>query len=161
MIRCSRIRSANESKENCGTEELQRDFTADVIIKFYHQIPEPQGSRGEWDRKRIHEVCGERYGGNYGSIHTVGSTRRVVGGKGFVVKLFKKEDKIDPTNYRDIRLLNTVGKLFRKLLNDRIVGILEKESRISKGQAAFRRNRNCVHRVHIREDYPGCGRGRG
>ena len=61
-----------------------------------------------------------------------------------VVNLFKKGDKTDPGNYRGITLLNTVGKVFCKLLNDRIVGVLEKEHSISEGQAGFRKKRGCV-----------------
>ena len=55
--------------------------------------------------------------------------------------------KTDPGNYRGITLLNTVGKVFCKLLNDRMVGVLEKERRISEGQAGFRKERGCVDHV--------------
>lgn len=49
-----------------------------------------------------------------------------------VVKLwFKKVDKTDLGKYRGITLLNTVGKVFCKLLNDRIVGVPEEESIIA------------------------------
>ena len=68
--------------------------------------------------------------------------------EGVVVNLFKKGDKTDPGNYRGITLLNTVGKVFCKLLNDRIVGVLEKEGRISEGQAGFRIKRSCVDHVY-------------
>ena len=61
--------------------------------------------------------------------------------EGVVVNLFKKGDKTGPGNYRGITLLNTVGKVFCKLLNDRIVGVLEKERTISEGQAGFRKKR--------------------
>ncbi|CAB1097417.1 unnamed protein product [Ectocarpus sp. CCAP 1310/34] len=64
--------------------------------------------------------------------------------EGVVVNLFKKGDNTDPGNYRGITLLNTVGKVFCKLLNDRIVGVLEKEHSISEGQAGIRKKRGCV-----------------
>lgn len=38
-------------------------------------------------------------------------------------------------------------KLFCKLLKHRIVGVLEKEDRISEAQAGFRRHRGCVDHV--------------
>ncbi|CAN0253682.1 unnamed protein product [Ectocarpus fasciculatus] len=68
--------------------------------------------------------------------------------EGVVVNLFKKGDNTDPGNYRriGITLLNTVGKVFCKL-NDRIVGVLEKERRISEGQAGFRKESGCVDHV--------------
>ncbi|CAB1107901.1 unnamed protein product [Ectocarpus sp. CCAP 1310/34] len=66
---------------------------------------------------------------------------------GVVVNLFKKGDKTDPGNYRGITLFNTVGKVFCKLLNDRILGVLEKEHSKSEGQAGFRKKRGCVDHV--------------
>ncbi|CAB1111402.1 unnamed protein product [Ectocarpus sp. CCAP 1310/34] len=64
--------------------------------------------------------------------------------EGVVVNLFKKGGKIDPGNYRGITLLDTVGKVFWKLLIDGIVEVLEKEHSISEGQAGFRKKRGCV-----------------
>ncbi|CAB1115185.1 unnamed protein product [Ectocarpus sp. CCAP 1310/34] len=46
-----------------------------------------------------------------------------------------------------ITLLNTVGVVFCKQLNDRIVGVLEKEHSISEGQTGFRKKRGCVDHV--------------
>ena len=40
--------------------------------------------------------------------------------EGVVVNLFKKGDKADPGNYRGIALLSTVGKIFCRILNDRV-----------------------------------------
>ncbi|CAB1103975.1 unnamed protein product [Ectocarpus sp. CCAP 1310/34] len=48
---------------------------------------------------------------------------------------------------KGIKLLNTVGKVFCKLLNDGIVAVLEKEHSISEGQAGFRKKRGCVDHV--------------
>ncbi|CAB1103801.1 unnamed protein product [Ectocarpus sp. CCAP 1310/34] len=49
--------------------------------------------------------------------------------------------------YRGITLFDTVGKVFCNLLNDQIVGVLEKEHSISEGQAGFRNKRGCVDHV--------------
>ena len=68
--------------------------------------------------------------------------------EGVVVNLFKKGDKADPGNYRGITLLSTVGKTFCKILNDRMGTMLEKEDKISEGQAGFRPNRSCVDHVY-------------
>ena len=65
-----------------------------------------------------------------------------------VVNLFKKGGKTDPWNYRGITLLSTVGKTFGKILNDRVGTMLEKEEKISEGQAGFRPNRSCVDHVY-------------
>ena len=38
---------------------------------------------------------------------------------GFIVNIFKKEDREDPGNYKGITLLSVVGKVFCKILNNR------------------------------------------
>jgi len=41
--------------------------------------------------------------------------------EGLIVNLFKKGDKEDFGNYRGITLLNVVGKVFCKVINNRLV----------------------------------------
>ena len=41
--------------------------------------------------------------------------------EGLIVNLFKKGDKEDPGNYRGITLLSVAGKVFCKVLNNRLV----------------------------------------
>ena len=36
---------------------------------------------------------------------------------GFIVPIYKKGDKNEPSNYRGITLLSTLGKLFTRILN--------------------------------------------
>ena len=60
------------------------------------------------------------------------------------VRLYKKGDAEDPGNYRGITLLNVVGKLFCKILNNRLVSRLEAERALHEGQAGFREKRSCV-----------------
>ena len=67
--------------------------------------------------------------------------------EGVVVNLFKKGDRTDPGSYRGITLLSTVGKTLCKMLNDRVGTVLEKEEKISVGQAGFRTNSSCVDHV--------------
>ena len=55
-----------------------------------------------------------------------------------VVSLCKKGDAEDPGNYRGITLLNVVGKLFCKILNNRLVIRLESDKALHEGQAGFR-----------------------
>ena len=58
--------------------------------------------------------------------------------QGLIVSLYKKGDAEDPGNYRGITLLNVVGKLFCKILNNRLVSRLESERALYEGQAGFR-----------------------
>ena len=64
--------------------------------------------------------------------------------EGLIVSLFKKGDKEDPGNYRGITLLSVVGKVFCKILNDRLVQYLDKSGKIHEGQAGFRAGRCCI-----------------
>ena len=68
--------------------------------------------------------------------------------EGVVVSLFKIGDKADPGNCREITLLSTVGKIFCRIPNDRVGTMLEKEEKISEGQAGFRPDRSCVDLVN-------------
>ena len=62
--------------------------------------------------------------------------------------IVKKGDREDPGNYRGITLLSVVGKVFCKILNNRLVQCLDKGGALHEGQAGFRVNRSCVDNVY-------------
>ena len=67
---------------------------------------------------------------------------------GLIVNLFKKGDREDLSNYISITLLSVVGKVFCKVLNNRLVHCLDKEGALHEGQAGFRFNRSCMDNVY-------------
>ena len=67
--------------------------------------------------------------------------------EGLIVNLFKTGDKEDPGNYRGIILLSVAGKVFCKVLNDRLVKHLEKGLALHESQAGFRVKWGCVDKL--------------
>ena len=65
------------------------------------------------------------------------------------VNLFKKGDREDPGNYRGKTLLSVVGKVFCKIVNDRLVRHLESGGVLHEGQAGFRAKRSCVDNIYV------------
>ena len=67
--------------------------------------------------------------------------------QGLIVSFYKKGDAEDLGNYRGITLLNVVGEVFCKILNNRLVVILGSKRALHEGQAGFREKRSCVANI--------------
>ena len=66
---------------------------------------------------------------------------------GLIVSLFKKGDREEPGNYRGITLLNLVGKLYSRIINNRLLKYLESTHNLHEGQGGFRIGRSCVDNI--------------
>ena len=64
-----------------------------------------------------------------------------------VIPIFNKGDKRKPETYRPISLLNSISKVFEKLLQSRMIKFCEKNSIISGNQYGFRSNRSCIDAI--------------
>ena len=67
--------------------------------------------------------------------------------EGLIVSLFKKGDREDPGNYRSITLLNVVGKLYSRVINNRLLKHLELNHLLHEGQGGFRKGRSCIDNI--------------
>ena len=63
--------------------------------------------------------------------------------------IHKGGTKDDPSNYRGITLLNTVGKIFTSIVNSRLTEWAEKQLLIPESQFGFRKNRNTTDCIFI------------
>ena len=68
--------------------------------------------------------------------------------EGGIVSLFKKGGKDDPGNYRGIiTLFNLVGRLYNRLINNRLLKCSELNDKLHEGQGGFRISRSCIDNV--------------
>ena len=61
--------------------------------------------------------------------------------------LHKKNSKFEPGNYRPISLLSNIGKIFEKILHDRLTNFLEHNNIFFKNQFGFRKKHNTTHAI--------------
>jgi len=68
---------------------------------------------------------------------------------GFVVPLQKKGSLNNENNYRGITLLSTIGKLFSRVLNNRLNSWADKYSVYIEAQAGFRSTMGTVDNIFV------------
>ena len=66
---------------------------------------------------------------------------------GTISPIFKKGDKSEVNNYRGITVLSCIGKLFTKLLNDRLTQWIESEHILTEAQFGFRKGRGTTDSI--------------
>ena len=67
--------------------------------------------------------------------------------EGYIIPLHKKDDINDVENYRGITLLSCLGKLFSRVLNNRLSSWAEKYNVLIEAQAGFRANMSTVDNI--------------
>jgi sorting nexin-29 len=66
---------------------------------------------------------------------------------GIICSIFKKADKLDCNNYRDITLLDIAYKVFSNVLNKRLKKFTE--NLLGEYQCGVRKNRSTPHQIYI------------
>lgn len=69
--------------------------------------------------------------------------------EGFIIPIFKKGDKNEVSNYRGITLLSTIGKLFTRILNNRLNKWAEEYNVYVEAQAGFRKHMSTIDNIFI------------
>ena len=69
--------------------------------------------------------------------------------KGLIVHVHKKGTYDDVKNYRGVTLLSVLGKLFTKILNNRLVHWSDSYEIVSECQFGFRKGRSTVDAVFL------------
>ncbi len=73
----------------------------------------------------------------------------MLGVKGHIVPIHKKGDVNLVNNYRGVTLLSTIGKLFTRLLNNRLTNWAENYFVYIEAQAGFRKNMSTIDHVFV------------
>jgi hypothetical protein len=68
---------------------------------------------------------------------------------GLIIPIYKKGDPTDPSNYRGITLVSALGKVYTKLLNDRLDKFAEKYGIIKDSQGGFRKHNSTIDQVFV------------
>ena len=69
--------------------------------------------------------------------------------EGLIVPIFKKGEKDDVSNYRGITLLSIIGKLFTRILNNRLNNWAEEYNIYVEAQAGFRKRMGAIDNILI------------
>ena len=69
--------------------------------------------------------------------------------KGYIVPIYKKGDKTDPSNYRGITITSCMGKLFNMIMNERLQNYFTKHNLISKYQIGFKKGSRTSDHIFV------------
>lgn len=64
-----------------------------------------------------------------------------------VVPVYKSDDESDPSNYRPISLLSAFNKIFEKLMYDRMIDFIDKNTILCDEQYGFRKGNSTSHAI--------------
>ena len=56
----------------------------------------------------------------------------------YISLIYKKGDKLDPSNYRGISITSNLGKLFNKIVHERLYKFIDSNNLISKNKIGFK-----------------------
>ena len=68
---------------------------------------------------------------------------------GLIIPIYKKGDPADPSNYRGITLVSALGKVYTKLLKDRLEKFADTYGIIKNNQEGFRENNSTIDQVFV------------
>ena len=69
--------------------------------------------------------------------------------RGYIIPIYKKGTKTDPSNYRGITIGSCLGKLFNMILNERLITYFDKHNVISKCQIGFKKKHRTSDHIFV------------
>ena len=66
-----------------------------------------------------------------------------------MLMLYKKGDREEPLNYRGIALINSISKLFTRILYNRLLRWIDESKILPECQSGFRAGRGCMDNVYV------------
>ena len=140
-----------KGKTVSGSEWLQREFMREQVKECVAQLENRKAAGADQIVDEFINYSGEGtltmmdmlFNWMWGNEYAPRRWR-----EGVVVNLVEKGDMAEPGHHRGKTLISTVGKTLCKILNDRMGTVMEKEEKISEGQAGFRPNRSSIYHVH-------------
>lgn len=162
----SNFQSQAHETETGGSSEHETEPSNNAESSFIPEMDDPISEQEVRDAIRnlkngkaagIDEICGEflKYSENlilpfltkaFNKIYDISSFPSNWC-KSIIIPLFKKGDDRNPDNYRGISLLSIISKVFTAVLNKRLYAWAEKEEKISKEQAGFRKGYSTIDHI--------------
>jgi sorting nexin-29 len=148
-------RGEDENASGSGTSEndfINRPFTLEEVQLLISRIKEGKAPGADDINpefvKNLPEVLQEIITDYFNKILETGVVPDEFG-KAIICPVFKKGSKKDCGNYRGISLLNTMGKLFASLINERISAFMEATGALGEEQAGFREGHSTTDQIFI------------
>ena len=142
---CSIVKEFEKFKENINnssvTSELDKVITMDEIIKAIQLLRNGKSASSDLVSNEMLKngqsaIIKPLYK-LFNFIFSSGSFPRSWN-ESFIVLLHKKGNRFDPSNYRGISISSNLGKLFNKIIYNRLLNFMNNKNLISKNQIGFK-----------------------
>lgn len=130
-----------EMNNNRDEHILNNEFTTDEIIKAIKTIKNGKSAGIDYISNEMIKPCIQTLVKPlcklFNLIFQSGNFPKIWN-ESYISLIHKKGDKSDPNNYRGISITSNLGKLFNKIVHNRLYNFIEMNNLISKNQIGFK-----------------------